>query len=137
MTYVKLNNGVAVPYSLEQFCRANPRTVYGPSISDRHLNQQGVYRVSYLPKPEQIGMNAIETAGELQGSEWVVDWTLVSVSADEARAIRNNLLAECDWTQVADAPVDQAAWATYRQALRDITAQAGFPNDIVWPTKVE
>ena len=57
--------------------------------------------------------------------------------ASEIRAERNRLLAASDWTQVADAPVDQAAWATYRQALRDITAQAGFPNDIVWPTKVE
>lgn len=36
-------------------------------------------------------------------------------------------------TQVADAPVDKAAWATYRQALRDITAQQGFPWNVTWP----
>lgn len=53
--------------------------------------------------------------------------------ASEARAQRNELLSASDWTQVADAPVDQAAWATYRQALRDITAQAGFPATINWP----
>lgn len=53
--------------------------------------------------------------------------------AAEARTKRNGLLAASDWTQVADAPVDQAAWATYRQALRDITAQAGFPAAIDWP----
>jgi hypothetical protein len=53
--------------------------------------------------------------------------------AAEARAQRNALLSASDWTQVADAPVDQAAWATYRQALRDITAQAGFPATISWP----
>lgn len=51
----------------------------------------------------------------------------------EARAERNALLAASDWTQVADAPVDQAAWAAYRQALRDIPQQAGFPHDVVWP----
>jgi hypothetical protein len=45
----------------------------------------------------------------------------------EARVERNQLLAASDWTQVADAPVDQAAWAVYRQELRDITAQIGFP----------
>lgn len=56
---------------------------------------------------------------------------------DQARAHRNALLAASDWTQVADAPVDQAAWATYRQALRDITAQAGFPTDINWPVAPE
>jgi hypothetical protein len=47
---------------------------------------------------------------------------------------RDRLLAESDWTQVADAPVDQQAWATYRQALRDFPATwtagptADFPD---------
>lgn len=50
------------------------------------------------------------------------------------RAERNTLLASCDWTQVADAPVDTVAWAAYRQALRDITNQAD-PFAIVWPVK--
>lgn len=54
--------------------------------------------------------------------------------AAEARSQRNSLLAQSDWTQVADAPVDQAAWATYRQSLRDITEQSGFPEVIIWPT---
>lgn len=54
--------------------------------------------------------------------------------AAEARALRNQLLTSSDWTQVADAPVDQAAWATYRQALRDVPDQLGFPADIIWPT---
>lgn len=53
----------------------------------------------------------------------------------EARAERNQLLAASDWTQVADAPVDQAAWATYRQALRDITTQTGFPENVTWPAQ--
>ena len=43
--------------------------------------------------------------------------------AASGRARRDNLLSQTDWTQVADAPVDQTAWATYRQALRDITDQ--------------
>lgn len=58
---------------------------------------------------------------------------LQSALATEARAKRNTLLAASDWTQVADAPVDQAAWATYRQELRDITSQEGFPEAITWP----
>ena len=57
------------------------------------------------------------------------------ITAEQVRAERDALLAACDWTQVADAPVDQAAWAVYRQALRDVTAQTGFPNAVVWPTK--
>ena len=48
---------------------------------------------------------------------------------------RDELLASSDWTQVADAPVDQAAWAAYRSLLRDVPQQSGFPADITWPTK--
>jgi hypothetical protein len=50
------------------------------------------------------------------------------------RIQRDRLLVESDWTQVADAPVDQQAWATYRQALRDFPAtwtpgpEADFPD---------
>ena len=56
-----------------------------------------------------------------------------AIAAARVRADRNRLLAASDWTQVADAPVDQAAWATYRQALRDVTGQAGFPHEVDWP----
>lgn len=55
--------------------------------------------------------------------------------ATEARTKRNTLLATSDWTQVSDTPVDQIAWATYRQALRDISQQSGFPNSITWPVE--
>jgi hypothetical protein len=55
----------------------------------------------------------------------------------EIRSKRNSLLYASDWTQVADAPVDKTAWATYRQALRDITSQEGFPENVVWPIKPE
>jgi hypothetical protein len=53
--------------------------------------------------------------------------------AEEVRAERDGLLAASDWTQVADAPVDQAAWAAYRQALRDVPDQKGFPENVIWP----
>jgi hypothetical protein len=54
--------------------------------------------------------------------------------AASVRTQRGEKLKETDWTQVADAPVDKAAWATYRQALRDVTAQDGFPWSVEWPT---
>lgn len=62
---------------------------------------------------------------------------IAATDAAQAQSIRDQRkakLAECDWTQVADSPVDKEAWAAYRQALRDITVQAGFPWDINWPT---
>jgi len=57
--------------------------------------------------------------------------------AADIRTQRDQLLTASDWTQTADAPVDQVEWQDYRQALRDIPQQAGFPTDIAWPTKPE
>ena len=79
---------------------------------------------------------------------WLWKWT-VSEMGDEAKASldegqaksvrtdRDKRLADSDWTQVADAPVDKAAWATYRQALRDLPNAAGFPWDHTYPNKPE
>ena len=57
------------------------------------------------------------------------------VTAYIIRLERNKLLSSSDWTQVADAIVNQSAWASYRSELRNLPQQAGFPNSIVWPTK--
>ena len=53
-------------------------------------------------------------------------------------AILSNIIAPTnlvtsDWTQVLDAQVDRTAWAFYRQTLRDMTMQLGFPWDVTWP----
>jgi hypothetical protein len=53
--------------------------------------------------------------------------------AKSVRASRTEKLKDSDWTQIADSTADKAAWATYRQALRDITGQAGFPWTVTWP----
>lgn len=70
---------------------------------------------------------------------WAEDAALAAIAHDEkkgaARAERNARLAACDWTQgrdIADATV--TLWTPYRQLLRDIPAQAGFPDTIDWPT---
>lgn len=48
---------------------------------------------------------------------------------------RNELLVASDWTQLPDTPTDKQAWATYRQELRDIPSQPGFPTDVKWPKR--
>jgi hypothetical protein len=77
----------------------------------------------------------------------VVDGVLTSRSQSDVDALeveratkllkrkRNQMLASCDWTQVPDAPVDQAAWATYRQQLRDLPASTTDPSNVVWPER--
>ena len=78
----------------------------------------------------------------------IVDYHLESISMaekateilkEEVRQKRNRLLLESDWTQFPDSPitdpVEQAKWREYRQALRDITKQANYPNVVYWPDK--
>lgn len=84
------------------------------------------------PPPETTGDEVAQWAG----NGWVVlperpepDLTLIWAAI---RAERNAKLAASDWTQLPDAPVDAAAWATYRQALRDITTQSD-PFNVTWP----
>lgn len=55
------------------------------------------------------------------------------VKWDAVRSERDRRLAACDWTQVADAPVDPVAWAAYRQELRDIPQDFNDPDLVVWP----
>ena len=62
---------------------------------------------------------------------------LLEEVSTEVRTQRNRLLSQTDYTQLADSPRDKQVWATYRQALRDITAQVGFPETINWPVAPE
>ena len=76
-------------------------------------------------------------------------WSIVEMTPDEKtnatvmeanniRNSRNIKLLYCDWTQIPDAPLTQEKrieWATYRQALRDVPSQAGFPWDVQWPVE--
>lgn len=71
----------------------------------------------------------------------VADWpdfqttqpNMASILAAEVRAKRNALLAASDHMALADRITD--SWRTYRQALRDVPGQGGFPSNITWPTE--
>jgi len=68
------------------------------------------------------------------------DETKAAKDAEQAKSMRdqrNQKLSDSDWTQLADSPENKAAWATYRQALRDVPAQAGFPWEVQWPQQPE
>ena len=82
----------------------------------------------------------------VENSRWEQGWSVISLSSSEIttltnitseqiRAERNSRLLGSDWTQVEDAPVNKVNWAAYRQALRDLTTQVGFPFNIDWPIK--
>ena len=60
-----------------------------------------------------------------------------SLTWDDIRLKRDTLLMSTDWTMISDTSVDQAAWKTYRQTLRDIpeTYKDKEPSEVVWPTE--
>lgn len=83
----------------------------------------------------QAQSDGMEIVGDDNGNPITIDPSTKPMTAEDARQKREALLIDSDWTQMPDAPVDKAAWATYRQALRDVPSQSGFPDAIVWPTK--
>lgn len=133
MELVKLIDGKPVPYTEAAFRADNKHTVYGSVVSSRHLNAQDVYRVTVKPKPVELGKVAVQDAlPALVEGVWTLGWTLRSVTEHEARTLRNELISKTDWWATSDRTMSQAE-ADYRQALRDIPQQAGFPDNITWP----
>lgn len=79
---------------------------------------------------------------------WVQEWEIVDQTADEMiatdnkqkdkiRVQRTAKLMQCDWTDLPNTPLStekKTEWINYRQSLRDITSQQGFPWDVAWPT---
>lgn len=108
------------------------------NLTEDNIAYVGLLPVQQVQKPE--GYVVEELVPLLIEGGWTQQWavrppteTETATKASEMRQERNRLLTGSDWTQVKDAKVDQDAWATYRQALRDITQQAGFPWEITWP----
>ena len=69
----------------------------------------------------------------VQFSDEETDARNTSEAWQRLKTNRDLKLQSSDWTQVPDAPVDQAAWAAYRQELRDLPANTEDPNKVVWP----
>ena len=146
--YVKIMNDAVdtFPYSVRQLKQDNPNTSFPDAVSGLDLSDYDVYDVTVSTKPPQAhDKKAVSNdAPTLIDGVWTLGWTVRDLTADEialeAKAVRRDrdeLLAECDWTQMPDSPLDdstKASWATYRTALRDVTEQSGFPTDITWPT---
>lgn len=99
------------------------------------------YHTFQAPPPQQEGYYAIMSGGWqlIKGEKpvWppaIPQSELDKIQADTVRSERNAQLAACDWTQLNDISQSVATeWATYRQHLRDIPDQEGFPWSVVWP----
>jgi hypothetical protein len=115
--------------------QATGGTVYQYSQAAGVEQIDGKWYTKYVLGPVFADIAATEDQPAKTASEQEAEYKAVK-DAEQAKSVRqtrSDKLADCDWTQVADSPVDKAAWATYRQALRDITTQDGFPWTIDWP----
>lgn len=141
--YIRLNNGIAELYSISQLRSDNPNTSFPEEPTEELLASWDIYPCD-VENPEEYDhflfkkdFDKIENTN----GKWVLKYTLtqlpIEIASASMRGKRNDLLQESDWTQISDSPVDKQVWATYRQALRDITDQEGFPYSITWPTKPE
>jgi hypothetical protein len=111
--------------------QATGGTVYQYSMRSGVEQIDGKWYTKYVLGP--LFTDTPEATAEEQ--EAVYKARLDAEQAKRVRADRNSKLSECDWTQLTDAPVDVQAWAEYRQALRDVPDQDGFPWDVEWPEK--
>lgn len=149
MMYTKITNETveAYPYSISQLRKDNPNTSFPKNLPTERLTEWGVYPVAAVNVPQVVyTQNVIEGDPVQLNGAWTQNWVVTDATTEEIaqreadawsnlRSTRNAKLSDTDWTQVADAPVDQAAWATYRQALRDLPANTADPFNPVWPVE--
>lgn len=118
-------HGVAM-YATEQFA---PELDPGETVlAGKHLNH---YLLEGVPVP--IPAQPAEAYRFSRATkQWEPDYVMAETLAVSRRL---ELLSASDWTQMPDVSIStKTQWAAYRQALRDITDQPGYPNEIVWPT---
>ena len=138
--YIKLIDGIPAEYTLGKLRRDNPNTSFPKQIPDELLASYSVYPYTRPAAPEYDSLSHHLTDGAFEqvAGAWSLPYVFERQPQDQAerniRSRRDGLMQETDWMALSDNTV-ASDWATYRQALRDITGQAGFPYEITWPTK--
>lgn len=139
----------AFPYTVNALKQDNPQVSFPESVSDELLASFDVFPVISTSPQFDRDTQVVEQNGcsyNASLSRWETAWVIrdktpeesqaeLDARATEIRNERNNRLAQCDWTQLPDSPVNSAVWAVYRQELRDLTAQATFPVEVAWPAE--
>ena len=117
--------------------QATGGTVYQYSQRDGVVQIGDKWFTNYILGPVFTDRPATDTEPAKTAAEQEAEYKAMK-DAEQAQSVRNSrtqMLKDSDWTQIADSTADKQAWAAYRQALRDITSQAGFPWTIDWPTQ--
>lgn len=149
MYVLVVNNAVSqYPYSIKSLREAHPNVSFPKTLSPEVLSSYNVFEVQQSERPTvDHTKNVVESNPALVGNTWMQQWATENASAEEiaervayeeaaVRDQRNHKLQLSDWTQMLDSPLTDAKkleWSTYRQSLRDITSQSGFPFNVTYP----
>lgn len=140
------------PYSEWDLKKANPQVSFPAQITDATLESFGVHRVFNTNSPAVTREQFLEEglpAFDASANRWTQVFVVRARSADDlasetktqadsVRAERDEKLAKTDWRVISVLESGQPQdflWAAYRQALRDITTQKGFPWEVQWPAQ--
>ena len=140
--YIKLRNGNPEKYSIEQLRCDNPNTSFPKVPSDALLAEWNIYPFVVVEQPthDYLTQTVTEAALTETNGIWTQGWIITNLPVERAenniRSQRNNLLSQTDWMALRDNTMS-LEWSAYRQALRDITTQEGFPESVSWPVKPE
>ena len=141
-----IDETINYPYSISQLRNAYPNVSLPAELTDSILTDWDMYVVTPTPMPNDYTKNITEGTPVLTDGVYYQNWIQTDASQSEidyrlenqwfaVRQIRNELLVECDWTQLNDiSQTTKDVWSTYRQQLREITNQQN-PFNIEWPVK--
>jgi len=144
---IESNEVLAYPAGLAQLQAKFPFTSFPKPLSAADLTEYGYVSVEESERPSFNAETSYLEEGTptKSGDKWVKVWTVKNLSTEQiaekaqqktnsARSLRDVKLAETDYLALSDATLTDEM-RTYRQALRDVPAQSGFPDNITWPTK--
>ena len=149
MTLAKLKDGAVekYPVTLNQLKAEFPNTSFPKNIGSVDLTPFGYANVVSSAQPTYNANTETITEGTpvVADGVWVQTWQKTDLSAEKiaektaaraaaVRTQRDARLAETDYLALSDSTLTDAM-KTYRQALRDVPAQSGFPDNVTWPTK--
>jgi hypothetical protein len=141
-----VNNTTTYPYTIKELRDSLPNVSLPANLSNEQLVEWDMYDVQFSAAPNDYTKNITEGTPVLTDGVYYQNWIQTDASESEInyrlenqwftiREIRNQLLTECDWTQLSDIPTEiKNLWSSYRQDLRDITNQTN-PFNIIWPVK--
>ena len=141
-----INDTINYPYDIPTLRASHPNVSFPANLTNEVLAEWDMYEVTPTIIPNDYTKNISEGTPTLTDGVYYQNWIQTDASDSEKelrlaikwseiRELRNQLLSECDWTQLSDVSESiKTSYQSYRQDLRDITNQSD-PFSIVWPEK--